>query len=401
MRGQYLKILTVHPTGSFGGASKSIITLQSKLREEVSAFNVICPSGSAVQHFRSNGYKVICVGHISQFDNTRYGFYRKIRWAVIVREIFHFWSSYKAIKRAIFSANFDVIHLNEVTLLPWAKLISLWTDTPIIIHVRSLQREHATDMRSRWINRMLKSDVERIIAIDENVRRSLPSELPVSIIHNSLQVNEDRYLIKKSRRRFRIAIIGVLLKLKGIYEFLEAAKILVQDKGYDIEFYIVGENARKLSGWKAAIFKKLDLAHDVRGDIEQFVTTHSLQKNVVLTGFVEDVQSIYADLDVLCFPSHLNAAGRPVFEAAFFGVPSIVAVKDPPPDTIVDGETGLCIDEPDAELLATAIERLFNNREEMKRLGENARELAHRNFDIKKNAEALLEVYKDAISKKK
>ena len=130
------------------------------------------------------------------------------------------------------------------------------------------------------------------------------------------------------------------------------------------------------------------------------MATHSLQNHIVVTGFVDDVQSIYADLDVLCFPSHLNAAGRPVFEAAFYGVPSIVAVKDPPPDTIVDGETGICIDKPDGRLIANAIERLFKNREELEFLGNNAKMLAHQNFDIKKNADALLQVYRNAISQR-
>ena len=221
----------------------------------------------------------------------------------------------------------------------------------------------------------------------------------MEIIHNSLHVVGGKSNEPVRRRRFRVAIVGVLLKLKGIYEFLEAARELVNDRGHDIEFYIVGENSRKLSGLKAEVLKRLDLAHDVRKDVEDFVIRHSLQDHVVLTGFLENVQSIYADIDILCFPSHLNAAGRPVFEAAFFGVPSIVAVKDPPPDTIIDGETGICIDEPDGRLLADAIERLFNNRDELEYLGANAQELAKKNFSIEKNSQALLQVYRDLVSK--
>lgn len=396
-----MNVLLVHPAGSFGGASKSIIEVQKFINSDIASFSVICPSGSALTHFSENGYRVKGLRHISQFDNTRFGFYRKLRWLIVLREFFYSFGFWKMVRSELLSNNYDVVHFNEVTLIPWAKVIRLWTDAPIVIHVRSLQRRYADDLRTRWLHRMLRDDVDHIIAIDETVRRTLPATLPVTIVHNSMRVDVTKIQVSGTRTRFRVAIIGVLLKLKGVYEFLEAARIVVQEMGYDIEFYIVGENARKLSGWKAAILKRLDLAHDVRGDIEDFIAKHSLQDHVVLTGFVEDVQSIYADLDVLCFPSHLNAAGRPVFEAAFFGVPSIVAVKDPPPDTIVDGETGICIDEPDARLLANAIEQLFNNREDLERMGENARELAHRNFDIKKNAEALLQVYKDAVSQRK
>ena len=67
-------------------------------------------------------------------------------------------------------------------------------------------------------------------------------------------------------------------------------------------------------------------------------------------------------MDVLCFPSHYDAPGRPIFEAAFFGVPSIVAVRNPRPDTLVDGETGLAIRPHDADELAEAITRLATHR---------------------------------------
>jgi len=395
-----LRILIVHPSGAFGGASKSIIEFQNYLRNLSVTTDVLCVSGNVVGQFRSNGYLTNFSRHLSQFDNTRFGYYRGFRWLITLRELVFFPSSLKAIKGCINHGDYCVIHINEITLIPWVKLIRRWTNVPIIIHVRSLQRQGISDYRTRWLNSVLMHDVDKVIAIDDTVRRTLPKCLPVTVIHNSMKIEAQKNCGFKTRARFRIAIIGVLLKLKGIYEFLEAARILVRERGYDIEFYIVGENARELSGLKAAILKWLDLAHDVRSDTEAFVAAHSLQEHIVLTGFIENVQSIYADLDVLCFPSHLNAAGRPVFEAAFYGVPSIVAVKDPPPDTIIHGETGICIDEPDGRLIANAIERLFKNREELEFLGRNAKRLAHQNFDIKKNAEALLQVYKDAISKK-
>lgn len=394
-----MKILVLHPSGAFGGASKSIISAQVEVGDSIDSVTVICPLGSSVSRFSSNGYTVRPVVGISQFDNTRYGFYRKARWFILLRELYYFFGSYRIVKSEVVSNDFDLIHINEITLLPWARIIKRWTSAPVLMHVRSLQREVASDWRTRFSFRLLSRDVDAIIAIDETVRASLPRELPVTVIHNSLQVVDRKKGRESASGPFRVAIIGVLLKLKGVYEFLEAVRILVKERGLEIEFYIVGENARELSGWKARILKLLDLAHDVEDDIKRFIAVHSLEKNVVLTGFVEDVQNIYENLDVLCFPSHLNAAGRPVFEAAFFGVPSIVAVKDPPPDTIIDGETGICIDEPDGRLLADAIERLFNNRDELEYLGANAQELAKKNFSIEKNSQALLQVYRDLVSK--
>jgi glycosyltransferase involved in cell wall biosynthesis len=99
-------------------------------------------------------------------------------------------------------------------------------------------------------------------------------------------------------------------------------------------------------------------------------------------------------MDVLCFPSHYDAPGRPIFEAAFFGVPSIVAVRKPRADTLVDGVTGIAFAPGDAVALADAIERLARDRGLAARMGQAAREMAERTFDVTANASALLAVYR-------
>ena len=112
-----------------------------------------------------------------------------------------------------------------------------------------------------------------------------------------------------------------------------------------------------------------------------------------LLGFVDDVHKMYSQIDVLCFPSHLNAAGRPVFEAALYGVPSIVAVDKPMPDAIVDGVTGLAIEKSEPALIANAIQRLVEDRELREKLGKQSRQWALENFDIEKSACHLYKIY--------
>ena len=41
-----------------------------------------------------------------------------------------------------------------------------------------------------------------------------------------------------------------------------------------------------------------------------------------------NIAQAYARMDVICFPSHYDAPGRPIFEAAFLKVPSIAAVRE-------------------------------------------------------------------------
>jgi glycosyltransferase involved in cell wall biosynthesis len=106
-------------------------------------------------------------------------------------------------------------------------------------------------------------------------------------------------------------------------------------------------------------------------------------------------------MDVLVFPTFLDAPGRPVFEAAFFGIPSIVAVREPHADTLIDGETGIAIDRPDPRLLADAILHYATDRGEIARMGANARTLAERNFSPRANALDLLDVYRRVTDRAK
>jgi glycosyltransferase involved in cell wall biosynthesis len=160
---------------------------------------------------------------------------------------------------------------------------------------------------------------------------------------------------------------------------------------------IAGENARKTRGIKAWLLNKAGFSRDVRSEILSYITVHNLQNEVRLVGFLERVDELYEQLDILCFASYLNSAGRPVFEAAFYGVPSIVAVTDPLPDSVVHEVTGLAIPRPEPILIADALQRLAEDEPLRLRLGLAAWEWAHKNFSIENSASEMLKVYQGLV----
>jgi glycosyltransferase involved in cell wall biosynthesis len=262
---------------------------------------------------------------------------------------------------------------------------------PLLVHVRSLQRTDASGAVSRWLLKLLRTRADAIVAIDEAVRRTMPADLPVEIIHNGMHAQED--LSEPDRRGpFCVAIVGVLHRSKGVYELLEAIRLL-RDRGTDVRLIIAGENARPLGGIAGWLLKKLDFARDVRLDLERFVARHALEQHVELAGFVRDVRRVYVRADAVCFPSHLDAPGRPVFEAALFGRPTIVAMRNPTSDVIVHGKTGVCIDHPTPETIADAIAKLANDREAAREMGAEARRRALSRFERHVCASKMLLLY--------
>jgi glycosyltransferase involved in cell wall biosynthesis len=192
-------------------------------------------------------------------------------------------------------------------------------------------------------------------------------------------------------------MVGNPLAFKGVCEFVEAAR-LCRERGLRVEFVLAGVGAEGRTGPLQSMLRAASLVHDAAEELRASVARHGLESTVRLLGFTQDIDQVYANVDVLCFPSYLDAVGRPVFEAAFWKVPSIVAVRDPQPDTMIDRETGLCIGPGDPRALADAIAYFCANPAEAARMGEAAHRLALANFDAARNSARVLEIYRRALA---
>jgi len=400
-----LSVLYLHPIGAFGGASRSLLELLRAFPPSAVTPRILGPKGQAATLFEETGYSVLAVQGVTQFDCTRFGHYRGWRWLILLRELWHLpftvWGLLRA-RRAW--PDIDLIHANEVTGILPARLAKALFRKPLVVHVRSVQQEKGIPLRRRWLESQLRRNADAVIAIDATVRASLPNDLDVEIVHNAFshvseaEVSEQ---VAAAAGRFhagslRVGMVGNLLALKGVYDLLRAAELCVKADA-NVDFLVVGSNPRRLSGIKGALLRWFGFAHDVENDLDSYIAQHSLRCRVQRIGFTPHVGAVYRAIDVLCFPSHLDAVGRPVLEAACLGVPSVVAVDDPSPDTLVDGETGIRVPARDPQALAAVLMSLSAQRVKVKQMGEAARQLAAKNFDARTNAGRVLDVYGRAL----
>ena len=400
-----MKVLYIDAVGPFGGASRSLLeSVQSLVAGSVEAYFVM-QKGTATDFYGKVAKDIIATRGLTRFDNTRASHYRGIRWLVLLRELFHLPYSVLALLEAKRRwKHVDLIHVNEVVdIIPG--LIAKWLfNAPMIVHVRSLQRVDRPTWRSRWLNARLRGDAAAVVAINENTRASLPSDLYVDVIQNSFTPlrapNPDPVILAKLNAlrpsSLKVGFVGNLHHAKGLFDLLDAAKLIL-DAGGDVEFLIVGGVTIADRGLKAWALTRAGLAQNVQSELAEKTRAYGLQCDFHLLGATTDIQCVYERLDVVTFPSHYDAPGRPVFEAAFSSVPSVVCVDKPRPDTLVHGETGLAIPAKNPRKLADAILRFANDRKEVIRMGANAKALAEANFQPVKNAKKLLDVYTRVI----
>ena len=387
--------------GAFGGASRSLTEAIGAFPDGAVEPYFITARGSVEPFFGRLGPVETALG-MSQFDNTRYSHYRGLRWLVALRELAYLPATIGAIRRARSRwGEFDLIHVNEFTgVFPWWLARRLFK-VPLVVHVRSVARSDPASLRTRFVNWMFRRHAEAVVAIDETVRASLPPDLSVYVIHNAftphrVATDAPPLAIPQGLRPgwFRVGFVGNLLKVKGIHE-LVAAAALVRDRGLNVEFIIVGDDAAPSQGLKARVLRQLGLGQNAKAEVMAEIERLGLGDRIHMLGFTQRISEAYSLMDVLCFPSHFDAPGRPVFEAAFAGKPAIVCLSDPKPDTLIDGVTGLAIPARNPVALADAIERLYRNSELARSMGEAAAEMAHRTFDPQKNAADLLALYRN------
>jgi glycosyltransferase involved in cell wall biosynthesis len=396
-----ISILYLHACGSFGGSSRSLLETINALRSRALSAHVITPKGNVGILFRENGISVIECAGIAKFDNTEYGFYRGRRWLILLREAYYLLPTVLALVRAkLLWVPIDLIHINDITALPTLLLAKLLFRRPVVLHVRSVQKTIKTPLRSLLISYLVHRFCDAVVAIDETVKRSLPAAIEAEVIHNGFSLTREAEhraldvpaLDKRSKGEIKIAMVGQLHKMKGVYDFIEAAR-LCKERKIKATFILVGDGSRDLAGLKGTLLRRVGFVQEVREDVEAFVQRHNLQDTVFLLRFTPNIHAVYQKIDVICFPSHLNAVGRPVFEAAFFGVPSIVAVPEPTSDAFIDRETGLRVDSHNPGALADAVQYYHSHPDETKRMGEAARRLAVQEFSIERTARQMFDTY--------
>lgn len=400
-----LRVLIIDGVGMFGGASRSLFESMRAFPEPVDRLFFV-QKGTANAYYRPLGSDMIAVRGMTRFDNSRASHYRGVRWLIVGRELAYLpWTVVGLIRAKLRWRSVDLIHVNEVTEIFPGLLAKFLFRAPMIVHVRSLVWADRSKLRVRLLDRLLRRHADAIVAIDENGRAALGQGHEVNVIHNSLdhenmpageEIPTD-LLSDIPDDAFVVGFIGNLHTGKGVFELLAAAN-LVRKAGANVHYLIVGSSQRADKGLAWKILDRLKLAQEQQSSFVEQVEQLGLGDRFHFAGHTANIAPWIRAMDVMAFPSHYDACGRPVFEAAFFARPSIAAVSKPMNDTLQHGVTGIAIPRPDPALLADAILEMAADPERTRLMGQAAQELARANFTPRTNSQRLFDLYRRLIA---
>jgi glycosyltransferase involved in cell wall biosynthesis len=391
-----MKILYFQHVGLLGGSGRSLYELIRALKAEIDVnFIVACPTGKLQNLFSELGCEIFSTKGLSNFDNNRYSYYVGLRWLILIREFFLLFPTvilFLKLKKTHRDVN--IVHINEITM-PIVGLLSklFYPNALIICHARAIQRKKR-NLVSKILGRINNWSYDYVICIDENVASSFPYKINKIIIHNGLPLpKEIRPKLKKSTI-FRVGMVGSLNKSKGSMALLGAANLLKErNLNTQLNFLIFGAVPRTKNKFFSNLLSLMRLKEDLYFEALEFLKVNNLTNCVKLLTYEENLDAIYDKIDLVCFPSLLDAPGRPIFEAGVYGKPAIVSISEPRYDTFLPGKVGLIVKPNDEYALANAIERYVKNPKKYFEHSKCCIQFYQNNFDIKKSACVMIDVY--------
>lgn len=376
-----INILFVHPIKEFSGSLKSLEEYLKLLKKKYNLFFLV-PTGITSSRLTKYG-KVINVFGLSKFDNSELGYYRGLRWFLIFRELILLFPTFLSVYLLKKNEKIDIIHFNEVTLLPTIFIFKIFFKVPFILHCRILFKKN--NFIGKKIILFIKKTIFQVIAIDNDVKDSLPKSLNIKVVRNLYQLKNQKKRKKLKSKNLNIGYIGSLLKYKGVEDLIKVFENLKKEN-YKINLLLAGNFIKS-----NLIFNFFNLSNNI---------DYSLIKNkkIKYLGHLNNLSKFYNKIDLLCFPSYLNALGRQVIEAGHYEIPSIVCIKKNSSDSFINKVTGLSYVKPGSlKDLENSIKYFYFNQSKINIMGKNAKKLINSNFNPKKNLKVLINIYESAL----
>jgi len=189
--------------------------------------------------------------------------------------------------------------------------------------------------------------------------------------------------------RLRVLFAGVWLQQKGIYDFLEAMKILEGERD-DFETVVAGS---------AFLYKVGDpMAWQLEAEGRVNSAVKALKRAKVAQVDYSEMPALYRSADVFVFPSTWEEPfGISIVEAMASGVPVVATRVGGIPEIVKDGETGKLIPAGDPRSMAGAIGRLLDSESARRSLGARGRSVAESSFSIDAHVDRLLGIYESMV----
>lgn len=243
-----------------------------------------------------------------------------------------------------------------------------------------LQKQKMTRLASYFCRAVVaNSEATRRVLLEAGISPQKAIRIPCGVREPSSlpELTEARRALHLPADAFMVSCAARLVSGKKVEDLIEAAS-RIPDPQANLLLAIAGDGPE-------------------RAALEALSATR-MKGRVVFLGQLSNMNDFYAASDLFVLPSAMEGFGLVYIEAAFHGVPSIGTNVGGIPEAVEDGKTGLLVSVGDIPALSAAIQRLREDSELRRTLGEAAKSRAYAEFTEAAMAERYNEIFTRTLS---
>jgi glycosyltransferase involved in cell wall biosynthesis len=290
------------------------------------------------------------------------------------------------ISRLTKTQNYSIVHVNEPHALTAAWLARAHRRAPVLV-----SRRVGYPISRNWFARLRYDAAARIVAISrwsaERVIRSGIPESKVAIVYEGIEIPVRPSSKERAEARVRWGVpAGAPL--------LGCVGVLSPDKGQEWLIRSLAEVRKKFPS------AKLLLAGDgpCRERLQKLARDLGVADAVIFAGFIADVESVYAAVDVFLLPSFFEALSNALLSAMAYSIPSVAFNLGGPAEIIEDGKSGLLVEPANVGALCAAISKILGDAALASSIGENGRQRIEQDFSAATMVGAMITIYEDVLN---
>ena len=248
-----------------------------------------------------------------------------------------------------------------------------------IVYLRGL----AAPIKFNWVNYVLfKFILTHIIANSEATKSCILQNMGKYINNNKVKTiyhginstentasNNIKNEITSKGKGIILGNAGRLTHQKG-QKYLVGIANKLKEKNIDFTLYIAGSG-------------------ELKGELESSIEKYNLQKEVILLGFVEDMDDFMNSIDIFLLTSIWEGFGYVLVESMLKSKPVVAFDISSNPEIVTNNETGFLIEYPDLDMFVQKLQLLIEDNEVRKKLGKNGLESVQSRFNFSERVTEL------------
>jgi glycosyltransferase involved in cell wall biosynthesis len=391
-----LRVLCIDHEGGHGGSSNSLYQLLKHVDQRSVQLEVWCRKESALLgKYLELGIPTRVTPELPvwKVDPSLYGTVSSLRNLGPI-----LWRDRRALRNMAreIRENFDVVHLNNVSLQSFLFWLRKGARCGISLHMRHWAY---TTRPVRWEMKWLSAAIDAFVFISENELerfKNLGGHGDSTVIYNVAPEVDSGILpdpVIAKDHRFKVFSINNFAFARGTDRLIDVAEALQHRGRSDIVFVVAGDIALSpLDPGDLGDMGRQGLS------LRDYAEKRRVADMFLFLGHVDNVEPILVAGDLLVRLSRrADTWGRDVIEAMAHAKP-VIAVGQW--DGFVENDkTGIRIETFDADLIAEKICELADNQEQCRNLGEQAQRRIAQLCDGPSRAQQLSEVWQRLAAK--